>query len=146
MNNPVRRTSEAKHIAQRDYKELDLTEEIYVPVHAIPDPSSSIAGTHCGLISIVCQQLTPVTAAMVKEAMVKEAPDLDESVCLLCRRVETLIGDKKPADPGGRVLIALAGVPGSGKSTISSALLRALPNKGIDEVAVLPMVSQAVDM
>ncbi|KAK0386205.1 hypothetical protein NLU13_6042 [Sarocladium strictum] len=71
--------------------------------------------------------------------MVKEAPDLDESVCLLCRRVETLIGDKKPADPGGRVLIALAGVPGSGKSTISSALLRALPNKGIDEVAVLPM-------
>lgn len=72
--------------------------------------------------------------------MAKEAPNVSESVALLCRRVEALIAAKALTDPGGRVLIALAGVPGSGKSTISSALLQALPAYGIDNVAVLPMV------
>jgi adenylylsulfate kinase-like enzyme len=72
--------------------------------------------------------------------MAKETPDVGESVSLLCRRIEALLAAKAVSDPDGRVLIALAGVPGSGKSTISSALLQALPKYSIDDVAVLPMV------
>jgi tRNA uridine 5-carbamoylmethylation protein Kti12 len=38
------------------------------------------------------------------------------------------------------MLVALAGVPGSGKSTISSALLQELTGRGIQDVAIVPMV------
>ncbi|KAL1598563.1 hypothetical protein SLS59_006850 [Nothophoma quercina] len=37
------------------------------------------------------------------------------------------------------MLVALAGVPGSGKSTVSSALLEELASRGIRDVAIVPM-------
>jgi tRNA uridine 5-carbamoylmethylation protein Kti12 len=37
-------------------------------------------------------------------------------------------------------LIALAGVPGSGKSTVSQELLLELSSRGIHDVAIVPMV------
>lgn len=43
-----------------------------------------------------------------------------------------------------RALIGLAGVPGSGKSTVSAALMVELSKRGVgigDEVVVVPMVS-----
>jgi hypothetical protein len=72
--------------------------------------------------------------------MAKEPPSVAESVALLCSRIEALIATKTLTNPQSRVLIALAGVPGSGKSTISSALIKELPARGIDCVTVLPMV------
>ncbi|KAJ9645252.1 hypothetical protein H2199_003258 [Coniosporium tulheliwenetii] len=44
-----------------------------------------------------------------------------------------------PSDTRRRVLIALAGVPGSGKSTISAALMEALRDRNVDGVALVPM-------
>lgn len=42
--------------------------------------------------------------------------------------------------PERRIVIALAGVPGSGKSTIAAALLAHLDKAGIREVFIAPMV------
>ena len=42
-----------------------------------------------------------------------------------------------------RVVIALAGIPGSGKSTIATALLDDLYQAGIEDVAVVPMVRES---
>lgn len=55
----------------------------------------------------------------------------------LCQRIFAL----RKANRQRRVFIAMAGVPGSGKSTISNALLGALQHNGVRNVAVIPMVS-----
>lgn len=61
---------------------------------------------------------------------------------MLQGRIEKLLRRQKTCVPKRRLLIALAGVPGSGKSTVSDALLRALTIQGgITDVAVLPMAS-----
>lgn len=44
------------------------------------------------------------------------------------------------SNPRQRMLVALAGVPGSGKSTVSGALLEELASRGIRDVAIVPMV------
>jgi pantothenate kinase len=66
--------------------------------------------------------------------------DLTKSVALLRGRVERLLLEQSQSSPTRRVLIALAGVPGSGKSTVSAALLQDLRSRGIEGIAVLPMV------
>jgi Mg-chelatase subunit ChlI len=66
---------------------------------------------------------------------------LCETALMLTERIERLVKRQKVINPRRRVLIALAGVPGSGKSTISDALLQLLPEYGIDDLAVLPMAS-----
>lgn len=58
----------------------------------------------------------------------------------LVSRVEKLL-DCQASNARQRMLIALAGVPGSGKSTVSRALLQELGVRGIDNVAIVPMVS-----
>lgn len=73
-------------------------------------------------------------------ARMSQQVSLDETVAMLCDRIQNLLTRQACADPRCRVLIALAGVPGSGKSTVSDALLRVLPDHGIKDVAVLPMV------
>jgi putative protein kinase ArgK-like GTPase of G3E family len=73
-------------------------------------------------------------------ARMSQQVSLDETVAMLRDRIQNLLTKQACADPRCRVLIALAGVPGSGKSTVSDALLRALPDHGNNEVAVLPMV------
>jgi pantothenate kinase len=65
--------------------------------------------------------------------------DLAESILNLVRRVEKLL-ERQASDPQHRVLVALAGVPGSGKSTVSHALLAELASRNISDVAVVPMV------
>lgn len=67
--------------------------------------------------------------------------NLLKTILNLKDRINKLLQHQKTKDPTQRILIALAGVPGSGKSTISDALLRLLPEYGIHDVAVLPMVS-----
>jgi adenylylsulfate kinase-like enzyme len=67
--------------------------------------------------------------------------DLARTTRKLGERVERLLNQQKLSGPTQRVLIALAGVPGSGKTTISDGLIKELKKKGISHVSVLPMVS-----
>ena len=58
----------------------------------------------------------------------------------LAKRVEALLARQQTSDPSSRVLVALAGVPGSGKSTVSQALMVELAARNIVDVAIVPMV------
>lgn len=59
-------------------------------------------------------------------------------VCAILQgRLLSLLHDSPPER---RIIIALAGVPGSGKSTIAAALLAYLDQIGICDVVVAPMV------
>ena len=60
-----------------------------------------------------------------------------EPIRHLASRVETLLARRT----SGRILIALAGVPGSGKSTVSQALLVELSARNVQDVAIVPMVN-----
>lgn len=66
---------------------------------------------------------------------------LPEAILDLVKRIEKLLSSQA-ANPRQRILVALAGVPGSGKSTVSHALLAELALRGILDVAVVPMVSR----
>lgn len=76
--------------------------------------------------------------------MAKDAiPDknLIATILNLAKRVEALLDRQaSSSDPPTRILIALAGVPGSGKSTVSAALLVDLAKRGVNDVVVVPMV------
>ena len=65
---------------------------------------------------------------------------LSEAILDLVRRVERLLV-RQASDPRQRLLVALAGVPGSGKSTVSHAVLSELVSRGVHDVAIVPMVS-----
>lgn len=54
---------------------------------------------------------------------------------------EAISGLRQTVNEDERILIALAGIPGSGKSTVAAALLEQLRHTGINDVAVVPMVS-----
>ena len=69
----------------------------------------------------------------------RKVAKLDQTVASLCDRVEYLL-TKYAGSPQKRLMIALAGVPGSGKSTISRAVVKALLDRGTDNVAVVLMV------
>ncbi|KZM26610.1 uncharacterized protein EKO05_0005499 [Ascochyta rabiei] len=56
----------------------------------------------------------------------------------LVSRVERLM-ERQASNPRQRMLVALAGVPGSGKSTVSHALLQELAARGVEEVVIVPM-------
>jgi putative protein kinase ArgK-like GTPase of G3E family len=62
-----------------------------------------------------------------------------QTITGLSRRIEDLL-IRYALQPTQRILIALAGVPGSGKSTVSGVLMKYLREIGIDNVAVVPMV------
>lgn len=66
---------------------------------------------------------------------------MDETITTLCERLRLLL-EKNPASSRRRILVAFAGTPGSGKTTISAALTKVwnakqTPNASI---TVLPMV------
>jgi pantothenate kinase len=65
---------------------------------------------------------------------------LHETILDLVKRVEKLL-TSQASNPRQRILVALAGVPGSGKSTISNALIAELALRGIQDVSIVPMVS-----
>ncbi|KAM5346112.1 hypothetical protein ACJ41O_009117 [Fusarium nematophilum] len=65
--------------------------------------------------------------------------NLAKTVTKLRERIERLLLQQKLSDPTQRILIAMAGVPGSGKTTISNALIQELNKYGIQDIAVLPM-------
>ncbi|KAF1357386.1 nicotinamide riboside kinase [Lizonia empirigonia] len=56
----------------------------------------------------------------------------------LVSRIEKLLR-RQASNPRQRMLVALAGVPGSGKSTVSQALLQELAVRSVNDVAVVPM-------
>ena len=62
---------------------------------------------------------------------------LVEVCAILQDRLLSLLND---SPRNRRIIIALAGVPGSGKSTIAATLLAHLDRIGIRDVAVAPMV------
>jgi putative protein kinase ArgK-like GTPase of G3E family len=62
-----------------------------------------------------------------------------ETLLDLVSRVEKLLW-RQASDPRQRVLVALAGVPGSGKSTVSGALISELASRGVRDVVLVPMV------
>jgi putative protein kinase ArgK-like GTPase of G3E family len=64
---------------------------------------------------------------------------LQDTILDLERRVEKLLL-RQASEPRQRILVALAGVPGSGKSTVSSALVMELKLHGVQDVVVIPMV------
>lgn len=64
---------------------------------------------------------------------------LDRIVETLRTRVERLLA-RQASEPSRRILIALAGVPGAGKTTVTSALMRDLSRRRVDGVVVVPMV------
>jgi len=57
---------------------------------------------------------------------------------ILLRRVEHLI--EQESNPQNRIVIALAGAPGSGKSTIASALTEVFNASHTEQLQVVPMV------
>lgn len=65
---------------------------------------------------------------------------LTETVLDLVSRLEKLL-HRQASKPRQRVLVVLAGVPGSGKSTVSHTLLQELARRGANDVAIVPMVS-----
>jgi putative protein kinase ArgK-like GTPase of G3E family len=67
---------------------------------------------------------------------------MQETILDLVRRVQKLLA-RQACDPRQRILVGLAGVPGSGKSTVSDALIAELVLRGVQDVAVVPMVSLA---
>lgn len=71
---------------------------------------------------------------------ISQKPSLEQTLDMVRDRVKNLLTKQEYSNPCGRILIALAGVPGSGKSTVSNAMLRALLEHGIEDIAVLPMV------
>ncbi|KAL1607958.1 hypothetical protein SLS60_002897 [Paraconiothyrium brasiliense] len=75
---------------------------------------------------------------MAREITEDPSP-LSATILNLGKRVEALILRQSSSGPPSRILVALAGVPGSGKSTVSAALLLELAAKGIADVAVVPM-------
>lgn len=64
---------------------------------------------------------------------------LQDTILNLERRIEKLLL-RQASEPRQRILVALAGVPGSGKSTVSSALVTELKLRGVQDVVVIPMV------
>jgi adenylylsulfate kinase-like enzyme len=64
---------------------------------------------------------------------------LQDTILNLERRVEELLL-RQASEPRQRILVALAGVPGSGKSTVASALVTELKLQGVQDVVVIPMV------
>ncbi|KAF3053893.1 putative kinase [Didymella keratinophila] len=63
---------------------------------------------------------------------------LTETVLDLVSRLEKLL-HRQASKPRQRVLVVLAGVPGSGKSTVSHTLLQELARRGANDVAIVPM-------
>ncbi|XP_014554009.1 hypothetical protein COCVIDRAFT_40035 [Bipolaris victoriae FI3] len=63
---------------------------------------------------------------------------LPAAILDLVKRTEKLLA-RQASNPSQRMLVALAGVPGAGKSTVSDALLIELAARGIKDVAIVPM-------
>ncbi|KAI8931975.1 hypothetical protein NX059_010871 [Plenodomus lindquistii] len=63
---------------------------------------------------------------------------LAQAIPNLVSRIEKLLA-RQSSDPRQRLLVALAGVPGSGKSTVSHAVLTELITRGIQDVVIVPM-------
>ncbi len=59
------------------------------------------------------------------------------AIDVLHQRIEAL---RETIGPRHRIIIALAGAPGSGKSTIAAKLLSRLAVNGVHDIAVMPMV------
>lgn len=66
---------------------------------------------------------------------------ISDAVLDLVSRIEKLLACQA-SNPRQRMLIALAGVPGSGKSTVSQAVFAELSSRGTRDVAIVPMVSR----
>lgn len=77
---------------------------------------------------------------MARNTFPQDAVQSGDVVKLLHERVERLLATQART-PEERKVIAVAGVPGSGKSTVTAALLKSLKLSGATGVVVLGMVS-----
>jgi putative protein kinase ArgK-like GTPase of G3E family len=86
-----------------------------------------------------CHFLLLTARSTMAKDLTLQVDNLPDAILDLVRRVEKLLS-RQAADPRDRILVALAGVPGSGKSTVSHALLAELAARNVHDVAVVPMV------
>jgi pantothenate kinase-related protein Tda10 len=78
---------------------------------------------------------------MAVDSVIQSFGDLEKTVMMLRDRILRLLERQQSSQKDERILIALSGVPGSGKSTVGAALLREMPRHNINDVCILPMVS-----
>lgn len=95
---------------------------------------------HCILGTFLYQHSQDLFASLSTVNM-DALVELSRIVPSLQKRIDNLRAFVKAEE---RIIIALAGVPGSGKSTISGALVQQLRSVGIDDVVVVPMVRLAM--
>ncbi|KAK2015869.1 phosphoribulokinase/uridine kinase [Colletotrichum eremochloae] len=62
-----------------------------------------------------------------------------QTIAKLRERVKSLLAEQRLSCPSRRILVAVAGVPGSGKSTVTAAVREDLQKHAVENVAVLPM-------
>lgn len=71
----------------------------------------------------------------------QSTPQTNEQIPYLLERIAHL---RKVSPNNQRVLIAVAGSPGSGKSTLCARLLQRVYHDGLHDVVVVPMVSYSL--
>ncbi|KAK1987691.1 phosphoribulokinase/uridine kinase [Colletotrichum cereale] len=65
--------------------------------------------------------------------------DVAQTTAKLRERVKYLLAEQKISSPSRRILVAVSGIPGSGKSTTAAALNEDLKKHAVENAAVLPM-------
>ncbi|KAH7371207.1 phosphoribulokinase/uridine kinase [Pyrenochaeta sp. MPI-SDFR-AT-0127] len=90
------------------------------------------------MLPILIFVLTHFDLLLLKHGEIIKGDPLHEGILDLVEHTEKLLM-RQSSDPRQRALVALAGVPGSGKSTVSQALVAELASRGVAEVAVVPM-------
>ena len=65
---------------------------------------------------------------------------MDHTAEMIHALQDRIVGLRQSEIESTRIVIALAGMPGSGKSTIATKLLQKLHQTGVQDVAVVPMV------
>lgn len=120
--------------------------------HAKDDVAPHLHCRHCGRkipkslshqrASCIFNFYTRYIPAFSLESKMKNDTRVDTlhaAILDLVKRTKELLS-RQASNPAQRMLVALAGVPGSGKSTVSDALLAELAARNIKDVAVVPMV------
>lgn len=93
-------------------------------------------------VHVFRDRITQLSVTLPAPKMTKDLSGNNKTATTLdlVSRVEELLR-RQALNPRQRMLVCLAGVPGSGKSTVSQALIQELVRRGISDVSIAPMVS-----